>query len=155
MAIPEIQVPRRISGLRAAPRPLPRHAIMLVAIVGGIGVAGCGGADGPARYRVSGRVTCGGEPVPYGEVLFTPDGGKGNTGPQGIATIKQGRYDTAGSRAAGIAGGPTIVRVTALRSPTGGLIAEHELELEFPEADSERDIEIPRPTGPLEPPPEI
>lgn len=106
---------------------------------------GCSGAAGPARYRVSGRVTCGGEPVPYGEVLFSPDGTKGNTGPQGVAAIKDGRYDTAGSRAPGIGGGPMIVRVTALRTPSDGLIAEQELELEFPAADSERDLEIPKP----------
>lgn len=114
--------------------------LLLVAI-------GCSGAAGPARYRVSGRVTCGGEPVPYGEVLFSPDGTKGNSGPQGVAAIKDGRYDTAGSRAPGIGGGPMIVRVTALRTPSDGLIAEQELELQFPAADSERDLEVSKPAN--------
>ena len=54
-----------------------------------------------------------------------------------------GRYDTAGTRAPGTAGGPTVVRVTALESPRGGLIAEHEFTVELPKEDSDRDIDIP------------
>lgn len=115
-----------------------------------LGIAsGCGEGNEPVRYRVFGRVTCAGEPVPHGEVLFSPDGSKGNTGPQGIAAIHDGRYDTAGSRAPGIAGGPMVVRVTALRSPGGGLIAEHEFMAEFPAVEHERDIDIPKPTTAL------
>ena len=94
-------------------------------------LAGCGGPPGPPRYRVRGTVTCGGRPVPAGEVLFSPDGRRGNKGPQGIAIIKDGRYDTEGSRA------------PALESPGGGLIAEHELTIDLPQADSEQPIEIP------------
>ena len=115
-------------------------------VAGVVAIAiGCGDATGPTRHRVTGRVTCAGEPVPYGEVLFSPDGSRGNTGPQGIAVIKDGRYDTAGSRAPGIGGGAMIVRVTALRTPAGGLIVEHEFAADFPAAESERDIEIPAP----------
>src|SRR4051794_32953464 len=82
-------------------------------------LAGCNGNSGPTRYRVSGEVKFAGQPVPYGEILFTPDSGKGNSGPQGIAIIQQGKYDTAGSRAPGVAGGPTVVTVTALADPNG------------------------------------
>jgi hypothetical protein len=106
-------------------------------------LAGCGGPSGPARYRVSGTVTCGGVAVPHGEILFSPDGTRGNSGPQGIAIITGGRYDTLGTRAPGAAGGPTVVRVTALETPGGGLIAEHEFTIELPKADSEQAIEIP------------
>jgi hypothetical protein len=106
-------------------------------------LGGCGRESGQVRYRVSGRITFAGEPVPYGEVLFTPDASKGNSGPQGIAIIKNGRYDTAGSRAPGIAGGPTVVRVTALRDPSGKLLCEYLLELDLPRADSVQDIDIP------------
>jgi hypothetical protein len=105
--------------------------------------AGCGAPPGPARFRVSGTVTCGGRPVPHGEILFSPDGRRGNTGAQGIAIIKDGRFDTVGTRAPGTAGGPTVVRVTALETPGGGLIAEHEFTIELPQADSEQTIEIP------------
>jgi len=106
-------------------------------------LTGCGGPSGPPRFRVSGPVTCGGRPVPHGEILFSPDGRQGNKGPQGIAIIKDGRYDTEGSRAPGASGGPTVVRVTALESPGGGLIAEHEFTIDLPQADSEQPIEIP------------
>ena len=111
-------------------------------------LTGCGGSSGPPRFRVSGPVTCGGRPVPHGEILFSPDGRQGNKGPQGIAIIKDGRYDTEGSRAPGASGGPTVVRVTALESPGGGLIAEHEFTIDLPQADSEQPIEIPAPAKP-------
>src|SRR5690242_10819227 len=68
--------------------------------------AGCSSDRGPKRYRVSGEVKFAGQPIPYGEILFTPDSTKGNSGPQGIAIIQQGKYDTAGTRAPGVAGGP-------------------------------------------------
>ena len=111
-------------------------------------LTGCGGPSGPPRFRVSGPVTCGGRPVPHGEILFSPDGRQGNKGPQGIAIIKDGRYDTEGSRAPGASGGPTVVRVTALESPGGGLIAEQEFTIDLPQADSEQSIEIPAPAKP-------
>lgn len=111
-------------------------------------LTGCGGPASPPRYRVSGTVTCGGRPVPHGEILFSPDGRQGNKGPQGIAIIKEGRYDTQGSRAPGASGGPTVVRVTALESAGGGLIAEHEFTIDLPQADSEQAIEIPAATKP-------
>lgn len=104
---------------------------------------GCSREAGPVRYRVSGRITFAGQPVPYGEVLFTPDASKGNAGPQGIAIIENGRYDTAGSRAPGVAGGPTVVRVTALREPSGKLLCEYIFGLDLPRADSVQDIDIP------------
>jgi hypothetical protein len=106
-------------------------------------VIGCGGGDEPTRYRVSGAVTFAGKPVPHGEVLFTPDSGKGNSGAHGIATIQDGRYDTAGTRAPGVAGGVMVVRVTALSDPSGKLLAEHEFNVDLPKADTTYDIEIP------------
>ena len=117
-----------------------RPAVVAVALAM---LAGCGGPVGPDRYRVSGTVTCGGVAVPHGEILFSPDGRQGNTGPQGIAIISGGRFDTRGTRAPGAAGGPTVVRVTALETPGGGLIAEHEFRLDLPKADTEQAIEIP------------
>jgi hypothetical protein len=115
----------------------------------GVAVAvlgGCAETTARPRYRVSGTVTCGGKPVPHGEILFSPDGRAGNTGPQGIAIIRDGRFDTAGTRAPGVAGGPTVVRVTALKTAGGGLIAEHEFTLELPKTESEQVIDIPEAT---------
>jgi hypothetical protein len=84
-----------------------------------------------------------GESVPYGEILFTPDGGQGNSGPQGIATIQNGKYDTAGSRAPGVAGGPTVVLVTALADSKGKLICEYQFNLDLPKSDSTQNIDVP------------
>src|SRR5437879_5613854 len=106
-------------------------------------LAGCSAEPGPTRYRVSGEVRVAGEPVPYGEILFTPDGGKGNSGPQGIAMIQNGKYDTAGTRAPGVAGGPTVVLVTALADNKGKLICEHQFSLDLPKADSTHNIDVP------------
>jgi len=106
-------------------------------------LAGCAGEKAPTRYRVSGEVKFDGQPVPYGEILFTPDSGKGNSGPQGIATIQDGHYDTSGSRAPGVAGGPTVVRVTALQDASGKLICEYVLSLDLPKAASTQNIKIP------------
>src|SRR5947207_3360144 len=91
---------------------------------------GCFAENGPTRYRISGTVTFNGQPVPHGEILFTPDSSQGNSGPQGIATIQDGRYDTDGSRAPGVAGGPTIVQVTALADPSGKLLCEHQFGID-------------------------
>ena len=78
------------------PRPA---AILCLVLLLAATVAGCGRPSGPRRYRVSGTVRCDGRPIPVGEILFTPDGTHGHRGPQGLATIRDGRFDTAGSRA--------------------------------------------------------
>src|SRR5437773_436859 len=105
--------------------------------------SGCAAERGPTRYHVSGEVTIAGEPVPYGEVLFTPDSGKGNSGPQGIAIIENGKYDTAATRAPGVAGGATVVQVTALADRSGKLIGEYQFSIDLPKADTTHNIEIP------------
>jgi hypothetical protein len=70
---------------------------------------GCG-PRGPQRFDVSGRVTCGGAPVPAGTIIFEPDLSKGNDGPQGFAPIAGGSFDTArGGR--GTVGGPHRVTI--------------------------------------------
>ena len=112
-------------------------------LLGVLLVTGCTGDRGPTRYRVSGEVKVAGQPVPYGEILFTPDSGKGNSGPQGIAIIQQGKYDTAGTRAPGVAGGPTVVTVTALADPSGKLICEHQFDIDLPKSDTTHNIDIP------------
>jgi hypothetical protein len=106
-------------------------------------VAGCLSDPGPKRYRVSGEITFDGKPVPDGEILFTPDSGKGNSGPQGVAIIKDGRYDTSGTRAPGVAGGPTVVQVAALSDPTGKLLCEYQFTIDLPKSDTTHRIEIP------------
>src|SRR5262245_54994470 len=120
---------------------------LLLAAMAALALAGGSGGDTQTRYRVSGEVKFNGQPVPFGEVLFTPDGSKNNSGVQGIAEIKNGRYDTQGSRAPGVAGGPTIVRVTATSDANGTLIGEHQYKVELPRADSTHNIDIPASAG--------
>ena len=70
---------------------------------------GCGNEK---TYRVSGKVTFKGQPVPEGRIFFMPDPSKGNKGPSGSAEIKNGRYDTdAGGR--GVVGGAMLGLVLA------------------------------------------
>jgi hypothetical protein len=73
---------------------------------------GCGGdRSGPERFEVSGRVTFGGEPIPKGVIIFSPDAGQGNSGPQGTARINDGSYSTGGTGGKGVTGGPHVVRI--------------------------------------------
>lgn len=110
-------------------------------------VGGCS-ESGPKEYRVTGEAKVDGQPIPHGDVLFTPDGAAGNSGPQGIATIKDGKYDTSASDGKGVAGGPTIVKVTGLDKPGGKVLCEHEYKVDLPKADSTLPIDVPGLKGP-------
>lgn len=114
---------------------------------------GCGGGEsGPERYRVSGTVTFEGEPVPYGKILFTPDQTAGNTGPQGVATIRNGRFDTSDA-GEGVIGGPHRLLITGMEregsadneEPIPALFPEYELSLDLPRENSEQEIVVPPP----------
>jgi hypothetical protein len=99
--------------------------------------------DGPKRFRVSGDAVFDGRPIPHGDVLFTPDDSKKNSGPQGIAVIKDGKYDTAAAGGKGIAGGPTVIRVTGLGEPGGKLLCEYEYKADLPREDATHKVEVP------------
>jgi hypothetical protein len=125
-------------------------AAVLLAV--GMGM-GCSEA-GPKSYRISGTVRLDGQPIPFGEVLFTPDDVVQNSGPQGIAEIHDGKYDTRSTGGKGIAGGPTVIRITGLSGPGGKLLCEYELKADLPRADTTHDIEVPK-TPPTRPAKEI
>lgn len=74
-------------------------------------VAGCGTSEPENIVHVSGTVTHRGKPLPVGMIIFEPNPAKGNSGPQGHADIKDGKFDTRGSKK-GAAIGPMIVRIT-------------------------------------------
>jgi hypothetical protein len=123
-------------------------AVVLVAAL----VAGCSD-DGPKRARLSGTVKYDGKPIPYGDIVFTPDGSKKNDGPQGFAKIRDGRYETEGDK--GIGGGPTIIRVTGFSSPDGqGHLCEVELPADLPRDGGTYDIDVPK-QAPVKKGPEI
>lgn len=116
---------------------------------------GCGGGEGE-RYRVSGAITLDGVPIPNGMITFEPDFQKGNTGPQGIALIRDGRFDTSTQGGRGIVGGPHRVRIEGYRSeavppeladpsaPTTVevLISNFETEVDFPQENTTHDFTI-------------
>lgn len=87
------------------PAKLPRLIIGLAAIA----IAGCS-SDGPTRYRLQGAVTYDGKPVPAGTIIFEPDSSQKNDGPQGLATIHNGIFDTA-KGGKGTVGGPHRITI--------------------------------------------
>lgn len=105
-------------------------------------LAGCSDSE-PKRFRVSGEVTFDKQPIAHGEILFTPDGTKQNSGPQGIARIKDGKFDTAGTDGKGIAGGPTVVRITGFTAQGGKILCETELRFDLPRSDSTQSFDVP------------
>ena len=114
-----------------------------------MGIAGCGGAGGPARYQVSWKVTFGGKPVPYGMVYFSPDASKGNKGPQGVAQIKDGKYDTA-LDGKGPVSGPVVVKIIGYETlssdennPSEPLFQDWTTNIDIPENASTQDFEVP------------
>lgn len=107
---------------------------------------GCGDSD-PKRFRISGIATVDGKPIPFGDIVFTPDGSKNNSGPQGIANIVDGKFDT-GVDGKGIAGGPTIIRVSGFAEQGGKqLLCEHELKMDLPRTDSTQNLDVPAKAG--------
>src|SRR5262245_35197252 len=115
---------------------------LVLGLLAAVALAGCSQSDSK-RFRVSGEAKFAGKPIPYGEVLFTPDGSKQNSGPQGIAPIRDGQYDTAASGGKGIAGGPTVIRVTGLSGPGGKLLCEYEYKVDLPRSDTTHAVEVP------------
>jgi hypothetical protein len=113
---------------------------------------GCGG-DG--TYRVSGKITFKGQPVPAGKIYFLPDGLKNNSGPTGYADIRDGSYDTSARGGKGATSGPVIVAVEGIdpsgpgkADPSGEvttkvLFPRYEVEAELPKSASTKDIEVP------------
>ncbi len=82
---------------------------LIIAIVS-LAMLGCG-SDGPQRYRLQGMITYDGKPVPAGTIIFEPDASQKNDGPQGLATIHDGVFDSARTGGKGTVGGPHRVTI--------------------------------------------
>ncbi|MCA9249083.1 MAG: hypothetical protein KDA42_18300 [Planctomycetales bacterium] len=113
---------------------------------------GCGGADGPTRFRVEGAITYNGQPVPAGRVDFEPDKSKNNRGPVGYAKIEAGRYETLPGK--GAISGPQRVKVRGFNGvanaemPDGDvLFRPYETEVDLPAHDHSWDIDVPSSTN--------
>jgi hypothetical protein len=113
--------------------------------------SGCGGG-GPELTRVSGKVTFNGAPVPGGTVYIKPDTSQGNSGPAGMAYIKNGTYDTAAG-GKGSVNGAVIISVDGLdpTPPAGAspdvtvttLFSSYETKAEIKEPETVHDINVP------------
>lgn len=132
-------------------RALPPFALAAIVIV----VCGCG-KTGPARFDVMGTVTYHGQPLPRGVIRFEPDAAKGNRGPVGIATIRDGRYSTADQGARGTPQGPLTVWITGLpvANPSAEfqepLFADYRAEIELVpggHGPTRFDFDVPRNAG--------
>jgi len=109
--------------------------------------AGCTNAR--PVFNVSGTVTFDGQPVPAGIIYFNPDFSQGNDGPQGVADIKDGKFDTSkGGR--GHCGGAMVVRIEGFdgkspdpKSVGKPLFVAFELNRDLPRQNSSQDFEVP------------
>jgi hypothetical protein len=109
---------------------------------------GAGADDGPARFRVSGKVTFNGKPVAAGTIYFEPHAEKGNRGPAGSAQIKNGQYDTNNGK--GVVGGPHLIMIdgydgnATADAPFGKpIFVPHTVEEDLPKSDTTKDIDVP------------
>ena len=71
------------------------------------------------------------------------DSAKGNKGPQGFANVRDGKYDTNSPDGKGIAGGPTVIRLTGFSAPGGKLICEYEYQVDLPAQNGTLKVEAP------------
>ncbi|MHC2066801.1 hypothetical protein ACYFX5_04980 [Bremerella sp. T1] len=126
-------------------------AVLLLSIVA---LTGCYSSNnGPDRFQLSGKVTFDGKPIPLGNMLFTPDRAKGNTGPGAMAEIKDGEYRTPDG--SGTIGGPMKVEIVGwdgvpytMHGETiesgRELFKSYKAEVDVPKQDAELDFDIPK-----------
>lgn len=132
-------------------RSIAKWSSGVIVALGTVGLlSGCGGGDsGPERYELSGTVQFQGKPVPAGQIVFEPDSSKGSSGPQGVAEIRDGQYDTRnGGR--GTIGGPHVVRITGYdrisldeMHPAKALFSEYKTTVDLSTQDGTYDFTVP------------
>lgn len=107
----------------------------------------------PQRFAVSGRIAWNGAPVPAGTITFTPNASKGSSGPQGVASIHAGQYDTRTAGGRGAIGGQQIITISGFDGgppqeamPLGKrLFPQYQIEAELPKEATVLDLNLPRP----------
>jgi hypothetical protein len=129
---------------------MARLAILLCVVAALACAAGCG-SGATNRVAVWGNVTWKGAPVPSGIVYFSPDTKKGNSGPQGYALIKDGKFDTRDKLSKGCVTGAQVASVHGCdgQNPAPGrpygsnLFAPFELAVEVAQAGGQMDLNVP------------
>lgn len=90
---------------------LSNRAMLLSILSMTVSFLGCGGQDGPVRYKLDGSITMSDDkPAPAGEISFEPDSTAGNSGLGSMGQIKQGKYSLPKDQ--GVVGGKYIVTIT-------------------------------------------
>lgn len=123
--------------------------VWLPALVAGmlLIVTGCG-EKGPARQRVSGKITFDGKPLPAGRIAFEPDATANNHGPMGFADVVDGQFDT-DKGGKGTVGGPHVVRIDGLSGKPGGsspvnpLFNTYATKVDLGKGNTTKDFEVP------------
>jgi hypothetical protein len=124
---------------------------LCVVIVGVLLLTGCN-QDTVNRVDLSGNVIWKGQKVPAGVVTFSPDVRKGNSGPQGVAAIVDGRYDTRSGGGRAPVPGAVNVNVAGFdgldvneESPYGNKLFERQtISIDVPTgSDTELDLIVP------------
>lgn len=129
-----------------------RLLLPMVVLAATLPLVGCGKPEAANRLPLSGTVTFDGKPLPRGMIIFEADASRRNSGPQGHAEIKDGKFDTRQS-GQGAPTGPLVVRVTGgdgvtpdALTPFGSLLFdEHAVRVEPTAGQTSLDINIPRP----------
>jgi len=111
-------------------------------------------SDKPSnRVDVWGTVKFKNQPIPAGLIVMNPDLSKGNDGPQGMAEIRGGRFDTRQSNK-GAPSGPVIFMIDGFdgvaqgESPSGKpLFIGYKVQLDLPKQASEQNIDVPNSAG--------
>ncbi|MDZ7618429.1 MAG: hypothetical protein U1E05_15600 [Patescibacteria group bacterium] len=129
-------------------------AVRFATWVGVLGCAftlsGCGGRSG-TQHDLSGTVTFGGQPLPAGQILLSPNTAKGNAGPATIVTIRDGKYDTREANR-GTVGGPHVATITGYdgkSDPAGELpdgrtlFSDYRIEVDLPNESTTMDFDVP------------
>lgn len=105
------------------------------------------------RVDLWGTVTFKGQPVPAGLIAINPDFSKGNDGPQGVAEIRDGRFDTR-QLDKGAPSGAVILMINGFdgvpqaESPDGKpLFLSYKLSMEIPKEPTEKNIDVPESAG--------
>jgi hypothetical protein len=120
-----------------------------------LSLAGCS-EDGPTRFHVAGNLTWKGQPIPSGYVTFSPDVKQGNSGPQGIAWIKEGKFDTRFTKGRGASPGAQVMHVYGYdgvnpseEHPWGApIFLRYETSIDVKDSSQQLDIAVPNTVPP-------
>ncbi len=129
-----------------------QFAILLTGLVCLLSQSCGGGGSSKKLFDVSGSVTFAGKPVPYGSVLFVADADEGNSGPQGVATIENGKFNTAEAGRGVVGGAYTVIIKGRSQQSTDDedeghadppLFMDYQTAVEFPLENTVQEFEVP------------